>query len=149
MRRLSPAGPALFLGCVSKVLANPVTVIPYFSLPVLTALGGESLAITLLLAKKGFRPLRIFISWYFITWGTLWIFELAYPPAEGIVPLVLLFGEMGIILLEAAILRFMSQRKFYRTKEADLTWKQCLLVSAAGNAVSFIVGFLWPVNSPW
>lgn len=113
------------------------------------ALVAEALVIAGFLAWREFRFSRIFFAWlpvtlvtyWYMTGGMMLVLELYEGFALRFWLTVLLF-EIIVVLVEAWIILRMSESKFFREAPAAFPYRAALLVSIAGNAVSYGIGLL-------
>jgi hypothetical protein len=111
----------------------------------------EALAVAGLLARQKFRFSRVFFVWLpvtlvtFLYMGSGYWLVLGNMDVEGL-PLrfsrIVLFFEIIVILVEAWVILRMSKSKFFRDAQTALPYRAALLVSIAGNIISFGLGFL-------
>ena len=103
------------------------------------ALSIEVLVLSLLLARRGFDPMRVFCAWIMVTAMTFFaFFPLLQLSTEK--PLLLLPGEIGIVLIEAlAILRISRLRFFRRAGSMRITYGTALGYSLTVNLISLLV----------
>jgi hypothetical protein len=145
-KRLFPAGVFLSVSA-SAAFANPSdpSVPPGLSLTSFVALIAEALVVSALLALRKFHFFRVFVAWLFVTQMTYWYlqgamllrafmegWDVLYDPFW----LLLIVAEALVVLLEAWIIRRMSESRFFRDPTAALTKEAALGVSFAGNVVS-------------
>jgi hypothetical protein len=142
----------LLLGLASPAFSNPVGPPGGPFLGVIMALICESLAIGYLLAKRKFRFGRITWTWFPITLVTFGLFFWASSVADerwglrsGTIPwlLTMLFLEVLVVLIEAAIIKALSTFRFYRDSAGPFPMRTALAVSAIGNAVSLLIGLIF------
>ena len=113
------------------------------------ALIAEALVIAGLLAWREFRFSRVFYGWLpvtfvtycYMTGGIMLFLELYEGFALRFWLTVLLF-EIIVVLVEAWVILRMSESKFFREAPAAFPYRAALLVSIAGNAVSYGIGLL-------
>jgi hypothetical protein len=113
------------------------------------ALIAEALVIAGLLAWREFRFSRVFFAWlpvtlvtyWYMTGGMMLVLELYEGFALRFWLTVLLF-EIIVVLVEAWIILRMSESKFFREAPTAFPYRAALLVSIAGNAVSYGIGLL-------
>lgn len=154
-KRLFLAG-MFILASATAAFANPVDPDAFYPLGFggLSGLGflaliAEALVVAGLLAGKKFRFSRVFYGWLpvtlvtycFMTGGIKLFLELYEGFALRFWLTVLLF-EIIVVLVEAWVILRMSESKFFRDAPTAFPYRAALLVSIAGNAVSFGIGLL-------
>lgn len=142
----------LLLGLASPAFSDPVMLTGGPFLGVIIALICEALVIGYLLAKRKFRFGRITWTWFPITLITFGLFFWASDVADerwglrsGTIPwlLSMLFLEVLVVLIEAAIIKALSTFRYYRDSTEPFPMKSALAVSAVGNAVSLLIGLIF------
>jgi hypothetical protein len=142
----------ILLGSASPAFSNPVGPPGGPILGVIMALICETLVIGYLLAKRKFRFGRITWTWFPITLVTFGLFFWASGVAgerwglrSGTVLWFssMLFLEVLVVLIEAAIIKILSAIRFYRDSAEPFPMKSALAISAVGNAVSLLIGLIF------
>ena len=113
------------------------------------ALTAEALVVAGLLAWRNFRFSRVFFAWLpvtlvtygYMTGGMMLLLETYEGFALRFWLTVLLF-EIIVVLVEAWVILRMSESKFFREASTAFPYRAALLVSIAGNAVSYGIGLL-------
>ena len=113
------------------------------------ALIAEALVVAGLLAWRNFRFSRVFFAWLpvtlvtygYMTGGMMLLLETYEGFALRFWLTVLLF-EIIVVLVEAWVILRMSESKFFREASTAFPYRAALLVSIAGNAVSYGIGLL-------
>jgi hypothetical protein len=113
------------------------------------ALIAEALVVAGLLAWREFRFSRVFYGWLpvtFVTYcfmtGGIGLFLGLYEGFALRFWLTVLMFEIIVILVEAWVILRMSESMFFRDDRNPLPYRAALLVSIAGNIISFGLGFL-------
>ena len=124
--------------------ANPVVVSPaeiYTPrlLKAISALAVESGIVVFLLSLRGFRPFRFF--WPYLLVNTI-VFIFVFTPLRFVgTPIVL--AELVVVVLDALAIKQIARASGVQgNKCRDLSVWWALIVSAVGNAGSFLAGWL-------
>jgi hypothetical protein len=140
---------SFFMASALPVLANPVTNSSSILLTPI-ALIAETLVVSTLLSRRGFRYSSVFGLWFFITLVTSGVMNLAIFmwgfgvfEADNLPFLKPLFVfEAVVVLVEAGIIMLMSKSKSLRNPGTPFTWKSALMISLIGNLVSFGISLI-------
>jgi len=135
---------AIILSASTPAWANPVVYGPPPYITESLILGLESLLVTIILYRLGFKPLWIFFLWLPITYITF-ILLVKFIAFIKNVPLILtvVTGELCVILLEALALYLISLIPFfYRSRSTPLASLQVIKLSTIVNLASLLMGLL-------
>jgi len=129
--------------------ANPIAISPGTTPIELFALLSEGLVISLLLTNHNFYFLRIFMSWFVITFVSyilfMWILSVVLINLLGqewVVP-ILIFVELLIIWVEAKIIIKVATFKIFRKSKELISMKDAYIISLIGNLTSIAMGFIF------
>jgi len=129
--------------------ANPIAISPGTTPIELFALLSEGLVVSLLLTNHNFYFLRIFMSWFVITFVSyilfMWILSVVLINLLGqewVVP-ILIFVELLIIWVEAKIIIKVATFKIFRKSKELISMKDAYIISLIGNLTSIAMGFIF------
>jgi hypothetical protein len=149
-RKLFLAGVFLLVSATAAS-ANPVDPGSFRGLTGLSvaALIAEALVVAGLLAWWKFRFAHVFFVWLGVTLVTYWYMtgglRLALEIYEGFALtywLTVALSEIIVVLVEAWVIMRISETRFFREPQTAFPYRWGLIVSIAGNAVSFGIGLL-------
>jgi len=131
----------------TAIFANPVSAVPGTTGAELFALFSESVVVSFILTNKNFNFYRLLVLWFVITFVTyilfIWIgigFTTALLGIEWLfLPLVIVF-ETIIVVVEAKIIKKLSESTKLVDGKENLTMKEAYKISIIGNIVSFLMG---------
>ena len=131
----------------TAIFANPVSAVPGTTGAELFALFSESVVVSFILTSKNFNFYRLLVLWFVITFVTyilfIWIgigFTTALLGIEWLfLPLVIVF-ETIIVVVEAKIIKKLSESTKLVDGKENLTMKEAYKISIIGNIVSFLMG---------
>lgn len=126
-------------------MIDPVSLLA-FCVVVFWAFIVESGVVALLLAFRGVLVLRMFFLYYA---ANALIFFCVFQPILERQWMPVFALESIIVLIDATAIKFLANRESLQGDDYQgLTWRGAVIVSAIGNALSYLVGYI-ASKRPW